>query len=246
MKKRGFYEILSNEKIAKDVYKMVLKGDTSDIKYPGQFINIKIDDLYLRRPISVCDYDENSISIIFKVVGHGTEKMAEMEVGKTLDILTGLGNGFFTDRSGDNPLLVGGGVGTPPMYRLCKELIAEGKKPIVVLGFNSKEDVFYEEEFKKLGAEVYVSTVDGTYGTKGFVTDIIKTLDGYTYHYACGPLPMLKALYNTADGDGEYSFEERMGCGFGACMGCTVKVKDGFKRVCKDGPVLRKEEIIWE
>ena len=246
MKKRGIYEILSNEKIAKDVYKMILKGDTSDIKYPGQFINIKIDDLYLRRPISVCDYDDNCITIIFKVVGHGTEKMAEMKVGKKLDILTGLGNGFFTDRSGDNPLLVGGGVGTPPMYRLCKDLINEGKKPVVVLGFNSKEDVFFEEEFKKLGAEVYVSTVDGTYGTKGFVTDIIKTLDGYTYHYACGPLPMLKALYNTAEGDGEYSFEERMGCGFGACMGCTVKVKDGFKRVCKDGPVLRKEEIIWE
>ena len=246
MKKRGIYEILSNEKIAKDVYKMILKGDTSDIKYPGQFINIKIDDLYLRRPISVCDYDDNCITIIFKVVGHGTEKMAEMKVGKKLDILTGLGNGFFTDRSGDNPLLVGGGVGTPPMYRLCKDLINEGKKPVVVLGFNSKEDVFFEEEFKKLGAEVYVSTVDGTYGTKGFVTDIIKTLDGYTYHYACGPLPMLKALYNTAEGDGEYSFEEKMGCGFGACMGCTVKVKDGFKRVCKDGPVLRKEEIIWE
>ena len=246
MKKRGIYEILSNEKIAKDVYKMILNGDTSDIKYPGQFINIKIDDLYLRRPISVCDYDDNCITIIFKVVGHGTEKMAEMKVGKKLDILTGLGNGFFTDRSGDNPLLVGGGVGTPPMYRLCKDLINEGKKPVVVLGFNSKEDVFFEEEFKKLGAEVYVSTVDGTYGTKGFVTDIIKTLDGYTYHYACGPLPMLKALYNTAEGDGEYSFEERMGCGFGACMGCTVKVKDGFKRVCKDGPVLRKEEIIWE
>ena len=246
MKKRGIYEILSNEKIAKDVYKMILNGDTSDIKYPGQFINIKIDDLYLRRPISVCDYDDNCITIIFKVVGHGTEKMAEMKVGKKLDILTGLGNGFFTDRSGDNPLLVGGGVGTPPMYRLCKDLINEGKKPVVVLGFNSKEDVFFEEEFKKLGAEVYVSTVDGTYGTKGFVTDIIKTLDGYTYHYACGPLPMLKALYNTAEGDGEYSFEEKMGCGFGACMGCTVKVKDGFKRVCKDGPVLRKEEIIWE
>ena len=246
MKKRGIYEILSNEKIAKDVYKMILKGDTSDIKYPGQFINIKIDDLYLRRPISVCDYDDNCITIIFKVVGHGTEKMAEMKVGKKLDILTGLGNGFFTDRSGDNPLLAGGGVGTPPMYRLCKDLINEGKKPVVVLGFNSKEDVFFEEEFKKLGAEVYVSTVDGTYGTKGFVTDIIKTLNGYTYHYACGPLPMLKALYNTAEGDGEYSFEERMGCGFGACMGCTVKVKDGFKRVCKDGQVLRKEEIIWE
>ena len=234
-----------NEKIAKDVHKMILKGDTSYITFPGQFINIKIDDLYLRRPISICDYDKETITIIFKVVGHGTEKMAEMKKGTKLDILTGLGNGFNKTRSGKSPLLVGGGVGTPPMYRLCKELIDEGKSPIVVLGFNSKEDVFFEDEFKKLGADVYISTVDGSYGTKGFVTDVIKDLDNYTYHYACGPLPMLKALYNTAEGDGEYSFEERMGCGFGACMGCTVKVKDGFKRVCKDGPVLKKEEIVW-
>ena len=245
LKKRGIYEVISNEKIAKDVYKMVLKGDTSYISFPGQFINIKIDELYLRRPISVCDYDENTITVIFKVVGHGTEKMAEMGAGTKLDILTGLGNGFRVEASGDMPLLVGGGVGTPPMYRLCKELIEAGKEPIVVLGFNSREDVFYEEEFKKLGAKVYVSTVDGTYGTKGFVTDVIKTLEGYTYHYACGPLPMLKALYEMAEGEGEYSFEQRMGCGFGACMGCTVRVKDGFKRVCKEGPVLKKEEIVW-
>lgn len=245
MKKRGIYEVIANEKIAKDVHKMILKGDTSYITFPGQFINIKIDDLYLRRPISICDYDKETITIIFKVVGHGTEKMAEMGKGTKLDILTGLGNGFNKTRSGKSPLLVGGGVGTPPMYRLCKELIDEGKSPIVVLGFNSKEDVFFEDEFKKLGADVYISTVDGSYGTKGFVTDVIKDLDNYTYHYACGPLPMLKALYNTAEGDGEYSFEERMGCGFGACMGCTVKVKDGFKRVCKDGPVLKKEEIVW-
>ena len=245
MKKRGIYEVIANDKIAKDVHKMILKGDTSYITFPGQFINIKIDDLYLRRPISICDYDKETITIIFKVVGHGTEKMAEMRKGTKLDILTGLGNGFNKKRSGKTPLLVGGGVGTPPMYRLCKELIDEWKSPIVVLGFNSKEDVFFEDEFKKLGAEVHVSTVDGTYGTKGFVTDIIKDLKNYTYHYACGPLPMLKALYNIADGDGEYSFEERMGCGFGACMGCTVKVKDGFKRVCKDGPVLKKDEIVW-
>ena len=245
MKKRGIYEVIANDKIAKDVHKMILKGDTSYITFPGQFINIKIDDLYLRRPISICDYDKETITIIFKVVGHGTEKMSEMEKGTKLDILTGLGNGFNKTRSGKSPLLVGGGVGTPPMYRLCKELIDEGKSPIVVLGFNSKEDVFFEDEFKKLGAEVYISTVDGSYGTKGFVTDVIKDLDNYTYHYACGPLPMLKALYNTAEGDGEYSFEERMGCGFGACMGCTVRVKDGFKRVCKDGPVLKKEEIVW-
>ena len=245
MKKRGIYEVIANDKIAKDVHKMILKGDTSYITFPGQFINIKIDDLYLRRPISICDYDKETITIIFKVVGHGTEKMAEMGKGTKLDILTGLGNGFNKTRSGKSPLLVGGGVGTPPMYRLCKELIDEGKSPIVVLGFNSKEDVFFEDEFKKLGAEVYISTVDGSYGTKGFVTDVIKDLENYTYHYACGPLPMLKALYNTAEGDGEYSFEERMGCGFGACMGCTVKVKDGFKRVCKDGPVLKKEEIVW-
>ena len=246
MYKNDIYEILENQMLTKDVYRMVLKGDTQYINRPGQFINIKIEGCFLRRPISISDYDENTLTIIYKIFGKGTEKMSKMNIGEKLNILTGLGNGFDKNLSGDRPLLIAGGVGVPPMYRLCKELLKDGKKPIIVLGFNTKEEIFYENEFKDLGAEVYVSTVDGTYGTKGFVTDIIKTLNGYTYHYACGPLPMLKALYNTAEGDGEYSFEERMGCGFGACMGCTVKVKDGFKRVCKDGPVLRKEEIIWE
>lgn len=245
MYKRNKYKIMSNEEIAKKVYKMVLEGETTYITRPGQFINIEIDGFYLRRPISVCDYDENTITIIYKVVGNGTEKMSTLEKGTILDILTGLGNGFEKTISGERPLLIGGGVGTPPMYNLCKELIKLGKKPIVVIGFGAKDEIFYEKEFKDLGVEVYVSTVDGSYGTKGFVTDIIKNLEGYTYYYACGPENMLKAVYDVAQGKGELSFEERMGCGFGACMGCTCKTKYGNKRICKNGPVLKKEEIIW-
>ncbi len=239
------YIVKSNKEIANQVYEMILEGDTSKIKAPGQFINIKIDELFLRRPISICEYGKDFIKIIYKIVGQGTEKLSAMKEGKQLDILTGLGNGFNKSNSGEKPLLIGGGVGTPPMYELCKELINQGKKPIVVLGFNSKEDVFYEEEFKKLGVEVYVSTVDGTYGEKGFVTDVINNLNGYTYYYACGPMPMLKAVWNTISVDGELSFEERMGCGFGACMGCTCHTKNGPKRVCKDGPIFKKEEIEW-
>ena len=245
MYKKGKYIIEENVKIAKDVYKMVLSGDTKYITAPGQFINIEIEGLYLRRPISVCDYDDKTETIIYKVVGNGTEKMSTYTKGVELDILTGLGNGFDVSLSGDRPLLIGGGVGCPPMFNLCKKLVEENKKPIVVLGFNSREDVFYEEEFKKLGADVYISTADGCYGTIGFVTDIIKDLEDYTYYYACGPIPMLKAIYDNADGTGELSFEERMGCGFGACMGCSCKTKYGNKRICKDGPVLKKEEIIW-
>ena len=245
MYKNDIYEIIENKLIAKDVYRMKLKGDTKYINLPGQFINIKVEGCYLRRPISIADYDENSITIIYKVVGTGTEKLSKMSVGEKLDILTGLGNGYNVILSGTKPLLIGGGVGTPPMYRLCKELLHDGKNPIVVLGFNSKEDVFYEEEFKKLGAEIYVSTVDGSYGTKGFVTDIIRNLNDYTYYYACGPVPMLKAVYEEVKTDGEFSFEEKMGCGFGACMGCSIQTKNGTKRVCKEGPVFRKEEIIW-
>ncbi len=196
MYKKGLYKVKSNNKIAKDVYEMVLEGDTKYITKPGQFINIKIDGLYLRRPISICEYDENSIKIIYKVVGEGTNLLSTFEEEKVLDILTGLGNGFETNNSGENPLLIGGGVGTPPMYELCKRLINEGKNVTVVLGFNSKEDVFYEEEFKKLGAKVYITTVDGSYGQKGFVTDVIKDLNDYTYFYACGPIPMLKAIYD--------------------------------------------------
>lgn len=245
MYKKNKYKIRLNEKIAKNVYKMILEGDTSYIKRPGQFINIELDGFYLRRPISVCDVDEETITIIYKIMGDGTEKMSTLQEGVELDILTGLGNGFEKKLSGNRPLLIGGGVGTPPMYNLCKELIKENKKPTVVLGFGTKDEIFYEKEFKNLGAEVYISTVDGSYGTKGFVTDIIKDLTYYTYYYACGPKNMLKAVYDIAKGNGELSFEERMGCGFGACMGCTCKTQNGNKRICKDGPVLKKEEIIW-
>lgn len=242
--KQTIFEIDSNINIAKDIYKMVLCGDTGDIKRPGQFINIKLDGFYLRRPISVCDYDIGTVTIIYKVVGKGTEKMAEMQKGQKLDILTGLGNGFDTSKSGKTPVLIGGGVGVPPMYNLCKKLVSEKKKVSVILGFNSKDDVFYEEEFKALGAQVYVATADGSYGEKGFVTDVLKNLD-YSYFYTCGPEPMFKAIEAIAKTSGQYSFEERMGCGFGACMGCSCKTKYKNIRICKDGPVLEREVIVW-
>lgn len=245
MYKRDKYKIKSNKQIAKNVYEMVLEGDTTYIVRPGQFINIELDGCYLRRPISVCDYDEQTITIIYKVVGNGTEKMATFEEGQILDILTGLGNGFEVKRSGEKPLLIGGGVGTPPMYNLCKKLVEQGKNPVVVLGFGNVDDVFYEEKFKEMGVEIHISTVDGSYGVKGFVTDIVKDLKDYTYYYTCGPKNMLKAVYDTATTDGELSFEEKMGCGFGACMGCTCETTKGNKRICKEGPVIKKEEIIW-
>ena len=241
---QGFYEIKSNKKLTESIFEMVLIGDTSSITAPGQFINIKLDGFYLRRPISICDYDSESITIIYKVVGEGTEVMSKMNVGEKLDVLCGLGNGFDTSKSSDKPVLIGGGVGVPPMYNLCKKLILEGKKVTVILGFNKKEEIFYEDEFKKLGAEVKVTTVDGSYGVKGFVTDALKDTD-YSYFYTCGPMPMFKAIESTAITSGQYSFEERMGCGFGACMGCSCKTKYGNKRICKDGPVLTREEIIW-
>ncbi len=242
--KQSLFEILSNENIAKDIYKMVIKGDTSAITAPGQFINIKIDGFFLRRPISVCDYNSENVTIIYKVVGSGTEVMANMKIGEKLDILSGLGNGFDTSKSGKTPVLIGGGVGVPPMYNLCKVLINEGKNVKVILGFNSADDVFYESEFKALGADVYVATADGSYGTKGFVTDVLKDID-YSYFYTCGPISMFKAIENIAKTSGQYSFEERMGCGFGACMGCSCKTKYKNIRICKDGPVLEREVIVW-
>lgn len=244
---QSIFTVTSNIKIAKDIYHMSLNGDTSAITSAGQFVNIKIDGLFLRRPISVCDYDSSSLTLIFKVVGKGTEKLAEAECGDRFDVLTGLGNGYDLSLSGERPLLLGGGVGVPPLFNLCKKLIAEGKKPIVVLGFNSVQDVFYEKEFQALGAEVFVTTADGSYGIKGFVTDAIKTVVGdYTYFYTCGPEPMLKAVYKETVTSGQFSFEERMGCGFGACMGCSCKTITGNKRICKEGPVLVKEEILWQ
>lgn len=241
---QGIYEIISNKQLTESIFEMILKGDTSSITAPGQFINIKLDGFYLRRPISICDYDDSTITIIYKVVGDGTEVMSKMYSGEKLDVLCGLGNGFDTSKSMDKPVLIGGGVGVPPMYNLCKKLIAEGKKVTVILGFNKKDEIFYEDDFKKLGADVKVTTVDGSYGIKGFVTDALKETE-YTYFYTCGPMPMFKAIELTATTSGQYSFEERMGCGFGACMGCTCKTKYGNKRICKDGPILKREEIIW-
>ena len=223
---------------------MVLEGDTSSITAPGQFVNIKLDGKFLRRPISICDYDETTITLVYKVVGVGTEQMSAMNAGQVLDVLVGLGNGYSLDKCGEYPLLIGGGVGVPPLYNLCKKLINAGKKVTVVLGFNTKDEIFLEDEFKALGAEVKVATADGSYGVKGFVTDAMKDVD-YTYFFTCGPMPMFKAIEAVAATSGQYSFEERMGCGFGACMGCSCKTKYGNKRICKDGPVLEREEIIW-
>ncbi len=243
--KQGLFTIQENKPLTGTVYRMVLAGDTSDITASGQFVNILIDGLYLRRPISVCDCTDGVLTIVYKVVGKGTERMSKMPVGTVLDILTGLGNGYDLSVSGDAPILLGGGVGVPPMYLLAKQLIAEGKRVSVVLGFNTRDEIFYEDEFRALGADVTVTTVDGSWGTKGFVTDAMKNID-YTYFYTCGPEPMLKAVWKTSLTSGQMSFEERMGCGFGACMGCSCKTLTGYKRICKDGPVMRKEEILWQ
>ena len=240
---QGIYTVDSNRPLTADVYEMRLTGDTSAIAAPGQFINIQINGLFLRRPISICDWDETGLTIIYKVVGKGTAEMAKMRPGRQLDALCGLGNGFDISKCGSKTLVIGGGVGVPPMYGLAKALQRARKKPVAVLGFNKKEEIFYEPEFRALGVETVVTTVNGSYGRKGFVTDAFP--GSYDFFCACGPLPMLKAVYHASVTSGLMSFEERMGCGFGACMGCTCKTKYGNKRICKDGPVLEKEEIIW-
>lgn len=241
--KQGIFEIIQNERIAKNVMKMTLRGDCSDIMSAGQFINIKLDGLYLRRPISVYDCEGDTVTIIYKIVGKGTEEMSKMQCGN-LDILSGLGNGYDLEKSGDSPLLIGGGVGVPPLYLLAKKLRAQGKKVSVIMGFNTAEEVFCEAEFKALGCDVRVATADGSYGTKGFVTDAMDGIS-YSHVYTCGPEPMLKAVFGAITTSGQFSFEERMGCGFGACMGCTCETLTGYKRICRDGPVLFKEEIKW-
>lgn len=238
MYKRGRYKIRSNEPLTASVFRMVLEGDTQYIVRPGQFVNVAIDGFFLRRPISVCDWDGQTLTLVYKVVGEGTERMSEMRPGAVLDLLTGLGNGFEVGASTEKPLLVGGGVGVPPLYGLAKKLLAAGKKPVVLLGFNAAEDVFYEQEFRALGVETHV--VVG-----GYVTEHLSLVI-YHYFYACGPLAMLRALATaTGDTPGELSFEERMGCGFGGCMGCSCQTKNGAKRICKEGPVLGKEEVLW-
>ena len=243
--KQGIFEIIENTALTESVFKMVLKGDVSAITAPGQFVNIKLDGLFLRRPISVCDLGEGTVTIIYKAVGKGTEQMSRMNPGEKLDVLTGLGNGYDLTVAGERPVLLGGGVGVPPMYLLAKQLIAHGKKVTVILGFNTQTEIFYEKEFQALGADVIVTTVDGSRGVRGFVTDALKMLD-YTYFYTCGPEPMLKAVYKASVTSGQMSFVKRMGCGFGACMGCSCKTITGYKRICKEGPVMRKEEILWE
>ncbi len=242
MYKQDLFKIINNDKIAKDVYRMILKGDTQYITAPGQFVNIKLDGKFLRRPISVCDCEGDKLTIVYKVVGEGTQQMSELEDDTLIDIITGLGNGYDISNS-KNPLLIGGGVGVPPLYLLCRRLVENAQQPTVILGFNTKEEIFYEDEFRKLGVDVSVTTVDGSYGIKGFVTDAFP--NDYDYFYTCGPMPMFRAIESKAVTSGQYSFEERMGCGFGACMGCSCKTKYGSKRICKDGPVLVREEIIW-
>ncbi|MGM9636702.1 MAG: dihydroorotate dehydrogenase electron transfer subunit [Eubacteriales bacterium] len=244
MTKQSLFTLQSNDKIAADVYEMVLSGDTSAITSPGQFVNIALDGHFLRRPISVCDCEDGRLTLVYKVVGSGTEQMSGMKPGTTLDLLTGLGNGYDTAPSGDRPLVIGGGVGVPPLYKLVKKLVAEGKHPVAILGFNKEEEIFYREKFGSL-CETHVATADGSVGTRGFVTDVLPKVGDYTYFYTCGPLPMLKAVYDRTVTSGQFSFEERMGCGFGACMGCSCKTKYKTKRICKDGPVLVKEEIVW-
>lgn len=244
MYKKGIYEIVSNQPLTDSVWQMVIAGDTQYLTAPGQFVNIAIEGCYLRRPISVCDYDGQSITLIYKVVGRGTEIMSRMQAGEKLDVLTGLGNGFSLSAATERPLLVGGGVGVPPLYNLARKLKAAGKRVQVVLGFNRADEIFYADEFEALGVEVHIATVDGSVGVKGFVTDAMKALE-FDYIYTCGPLPMLKAIYNASECDGEFSFEERMGCGFGACMGCSCQTTKGSKRICKEGPVLKRDEIIF-
>ena len=243
------FTVCYNRALTDTVYRMVLEGPLEgSITAPGQFVNLKLPGYYLRRPISVCEWTEDTVTLIYKVVGHGTEAMAATPVGESFDLLAGLGNGFNTALSGDAPLLIGGGVGIPPLFGLCKALLAEGKSPSVILGFNTAEEIFLKEEFEELlkdtNGSVYVTTVDGSAGTKGFVTDVMKDLD-YTFFYTCGPMPMFRAIESVAKTSGQYSFEDRMGCGFGACMGCSIQTKEGNKRVCKDGPVLMREEILW-
>lgn len=242
--KQSIFEILSQEQLTRDVFRTVFAADTSEVK-PGQFVNIALDGLYLRRPISVYDADDSTLTIIYKVVGRGTAQLSKLPVGAKLDVLSGLGNGYDIECAGDKPLLIGGGVGVPPLYLLSKKLLAAGKDVTVILGFNTADEVFCKREFESLGAKVLVTTVDGTAGIRGFVTDALCEAGDYTQVYTCGPEPMLRAVYSATTTSGQYSFEERMGCGFGACMGCTCKTKYGNKRICKDGPVLTKEEIVW-
>ena len=242
--KESVFRIKENRNIAPLTFLMVLEGDCAGMDRPGQFVNIKIEGFFLRRPISVCDIRDSELTLIYKTVGKGTLAMSGMKEGQELSLLTGLGNGYDITKAGEAPLLLGGGAGVPPLYLVARKLREEGKKVSVVLGFNRREEIFFEKEFSDLGCDVTVTTVDGSVGVRGFVTDGMP--EHYSYFYTCGPEPMLRAVKRATATSGQFSFEERMGCGFGACMGCTCRTVTGYKRICKDGPVLEKEEILWE
>ncbi len=242
--KQSVFTVTENLPLTPSVYRMRLRGSTEEIRVPGQFVNLEIPGFYLRRPISVCDVDEGLLTLVYKTVGRGTEYLSALRPGSALDVLTGLGNGYDLSRAGDHPLLLGGGVGVPPLYLLARRLLARGAAVHAVLGFNTAEEVFYEEEFRALGCSVTVATADGSRGVPGFVTDALPA--DYSFFYACGPEPMLKAVCRTARTSGQLSLERRMGCGFGACMGCSCRTVSGFKRICREGPVLNKEEIRWD
>ena len=241
---QGKFTVASNRPLAQNIFEMRLAGNGGSIKSPGQFVSLKLPEKYLRRPISVCDADTESITLIYKVLGRGTEEMTRFPQGMELDVLTGLGNGFDVSKSGDRPLLIGGGVGLPPMYMLAKRLISAEKRPVVIIGANTRSEVFYENEFRELGVQTVITTADGSRGIRGLVTDAMDGID-FDSIFACGPEPMLKAVYERSDAPAQLSFEERMGCGFGACMGCSCMTKYGAKRICRDGPVLHREEIVW-
>ncbi len=242
--KQGIFTVTENRPLTEKVSRLVLQGDVSAIERPGQFVQLRLDGLYLRRPFSVCDKDSDSFTVLFETVGKGTAKLRDIQPGAKLDVLTGLGNGFDLNACGDAPLLIGGGTGVSPLYWLAKELLGQGKYPTALLGFNTEADVFYEDAFRALGIETIVTTVDGSHGVKGFVTDAMDR--EYTGFYTCGPEAMMRAVCERTDKPGRLSFDKRMGCGFGACMGCTVMTKNGLKRICKDGPVLSGEEVLWE
>ncbi len=229
-----------------DVWELTLAGDTSAVTAPGQFVNLELPGKFLRRPISVCDWDEGRLLLLVKEAGAGTRQLVRLPAGTELDTLSGLGNGFDLSAVPENAVLTGGGIGIAPLYGLAKRMIAAGRRPRAVLGFRSKADAFYREEFAALGLEVHIATEDGSLGTRGFVTDVLKTLPEGQYVLACGPTPMLKAVHALPQlSGGQFSFEARMACGFGACVGCTIQTKQGPRRVCKDGPVFQKEDIVW-
>ena len=245
MTERQIFTVERNEALTDSVYIMILQGDTRAVAAPGQFVNVELPGRYLRRPISVCDIEGERLTLVYKTVGGGTEQMSWIRAGETLNLLTGLGNGYNLAKCGKRPLLLAGGVGAPPLYLLAKRLCAAGRTPTVVLGFNTKREVFFKDAFCALGCEVYITTTDGSAGTRGFVTDALPLCGDYDYTFACGPEPMLRAVYDRAGVDGQYSFERRMGCGFGACMGCSIETAKGPMRVCRDGPVFEKGDIVW-